>query len=279
MRQVAASDQPAPRSAAPSLGVVYLSFGEKYRQLTELSVSFLRASGYAGPVRIVTTSPTWRLDHLDCEMVKVPYRGLSFATRYYKTQINQYAFDITLFLDADTLPIANIRPLWRELRFADICMARDYHPLVQEEAKIHYWDRPRRRPEYDFMYSLGLMGHVLYNSGVMLFRSSAATDKFFAAWHNEWKRFQHEDQLALIRAIARTKTNIHLLASRWNGSSTRFESVRQAQSLGVRILHNLKPDSKLQFFRRGRGPRIPNLAQVVASQAHSTAEMISSPAT
>lgn len=227
------------RSAPPNLGVVYLSVGEKYKQLTELSISFLRGFGYCGPVRVLTTSNHWKLDHLDCEIIKVPFRGLGFATRHYKTQINQYGFDTTLFLDADTLPIANIRPIWRELRFADIGLSSDLHPQVRDLIKLHYWDRKRCRPEYYYMSDLGLMQHRLFSSGVMLFRRSTATDKLFAAWHEEWERFRQEDQLALVRAIARTKPRVHQLARRWNGWQTSFESITQAQNSGVRIVHNV----------------------------------------
>jgi hypothetical protein len=222
-----------------SLGVIYLGFGEKYKQLAEISISFLRASGYSGPVRVVTGSNNWKLDHLDCEIIKVPFRGLGFATRYYKTQINQYGFDTTLFLDADTLPVANIRPIWRELRFADICLSRDLHSQVRDLIELHYWDRKRCWPEYYYMGDMGLMQHRLYSSGVMLFRRSIAIDKLFEAWHEEWNRFRQEDQLALVRAIARTKPPVHHLTRRWNGWQTWFESISQAQNSGVRILHNV----------------------------------------
>ena len=234
--------------APARLGVIYLCIGRKYQQLAEISISFLRVFGYSGPVRVVTASNNWKLDHLDCEIIKVPFRGLGFATRHYKTQINQYGFDTTLFLDADTLPIANIRPIWRELRFADICLSRDLHPQVRDLVKLHYWDRKRCRPEYYYMGDLGLMQHRLYSSGVMLFHRSLATDKLFEAWHEEWNRFRQEDQLALVRAIARTKPPVHHLTSRWNGWQTWFESVSQAQNSGVRILHNVHKAIGAEFL-------------------------------
>jgi len=234
--------------APANLGVVYLCIGQKYQRLAEMSISFLRAFGYSGPVRVLTAGKNWKLGHLDCEIIKVPFRGLGFATRYYKTRINQYGFETTLFLDADTLPVANVRPIWHELRFADICLSRDLHPQVRDLIKRHYSDRKRCRPEYYYMGDLGLMQHRLYSSGVMLFRRSLATDRLFEAWHEEWNRFRHEDQLALVRAIARTKPPVHDLTRRWNGWQTWFESISQAQNSGVRILHNVHKGMNSEFL-------------------------------
>jgi hypothetical protein len=193
-----------------------------------------------GPIRIVTSSNAWNLDHLGCEIVRVPSRGRGFATRYYKTQINQYAFDTTLFLDADTLPIASIRPIWRELRFGKFCLCLDIHRQVRDLVKMHLFDRERCRPEYFQMEELGLMRRPLYSSGVMLFQRTVAADRLFEAWHEEWTHFRQEDQLALVRAIARTGITVHLLTGRWNGWQNRFDSMSQAQESGVRILHNVR---------------------------------------
>jgi len=63
----------------------------------------------------------------------------------------------------------------------------------------------------------------------MLFRRTLATDKLFEAWHQEWSRFGQQDQLALVRAIARTKLSVQHLTRRWNGWQTWFESISQAQ--------------------------------------------------
>lgn len=224
----------------PRVGVVYLSFGEEYKALTTLSVSFLRGFGYAGPIRIVTDSKDWTVDQFDCDLALVPSRGLGFATRYYKTQINQYAFDTTLFLDADTLPIASIRPIWHELRFAEICLPLDFHTDSQGSLSYVVVGCESNPREYSHMAKLGLLEHEFYNSNVILFRRSRATDRIFTRWHEEWKRFALRDQLALVRAVARSKANVHILPSRWNGRLTSFGSIRKAIDIGVRLVH-LRP--------------------------------------
>jgi hypothetical protein len=238
MRTISSRDR-----AQPSLGVVYLCFGEVYLQLTALSISQLRRCGYAGPIRILTNARSFDFRDRSCEVLRVPSVGTGFATRHYKTQINKFAFDTTLLLDADAIPIAAIGHIWRELRFADVCMSLDLHPDIRDLVMKSEKGRERRIPEYSYMNELGLMEHPFYSSGVMLFRRNAATDELFELWHEEWNRFQDEDQLALVRALARTNCRVHTLAPRWNARLSRFGSVEDAQLSGVRILH-LRPASE-----------------------------------
>lgn len=230
-------------SVSPALGVVYVCFGELYEELTALSIIHLRRYGYRGPVRILTSARN--LPSLDpaCEVIRVPSVGTGFATRFYKTQIHRYGFNTTLFLDADAIPISAIGSIWRELRFADLCMALDHHPDVRDLLMKSDKGRERRLPEYLHMNDLGLIDHPFHSSGVMLFRRNQAIDRLFETWHEEWSRFRHEDQLALVRAIVRTGSQVHTLAPRWNARLSRFGSVAKAQIAGVRILH-LRPEQE-----------------------------------
>jgi hypothetical protein len=230
----------------PTLGVLYVCFGEPYKKMATLSVSLLRHFGYDGPVRIVTDSDGWIDESLQCELIEVPFRGLGFATRYYKTQLHHYGFDVTLFLDADTVPIAPITSIWRELRFADVCLPLDVHPYVHHLILTHFDDRLRCLAEYAYMKERKLLDHPLHSSGLMLFRRSRSSDKLFQRWHREWKWFQQEDQLALVRATASVNLELHTLAPRWNGRVHWFSRMTQAQSAGFRVLHNshkLLPDA------------------------------------
>ncbi len=224
-------------------GIIYISFGEFYRDLTTLSISSLRRFGYSGPVRVLSDSQDWDIDRLDCEILEVPSAGEGFGTRFYKTQVNEYGFDTTLFLDADTLAIAPIGHIWHELAFSEVCMSLDYHPDVGDLIAKGSRDRDRRADEYDYMQKLGLIEHPFHSSGVMLFRRTAVIDQLFRTWLEEWEIFQGEDQLALVRAISRTGVHVHTLASRWNERLRKFGSVERAQRSGVRILH-LRPGNE-----------------------------------
>jgi hypothetical protein len=226
-----------PQRLPSSVGVIYIAFGAKYKESAVLSILWLRRFGYSGPVRVVTGDEYWPVDILDCEVVRVPHVGDGFTTRYYKTQINTYSYDTTLFLDADTLPIASISKIWRELRFAEMCVSMDLFPNIQNLVTTNTKDRERRESEYQYMSALGLLDHPLYSSGVMLFRRSAGTDQLFTIWHEEWNRFRHEDQLALVRAIARTGFKVRTLAPRWNARLKGFGTIENARLRGVRIIH------------------------------------------
>jgi hypothetical protein len=228
---------------AAGTGVVYVSFGELYRDLTILSVSSLRRFGYRGPVRILSDDGNWDIDHLDCEVLEVPSAGGGFGSRFYKTLVNEYGFDTTLFLDADTLIVAPIGHIWHELRFAEICLSMDFHPNVRDLMVKSTKGRDRRQPEYEHMRRWRLIDHPFHSSGVMVYHRSAAVDELFQAWHEEWEIFQEEDQLALVRAMSRTDCFVHTLANRWNARLHWYGSVDQAQLYGVRILH-LRPGNE-----------------------------------
>ncbi|HWF37505.1 MAG TPA: hypothetical protein VG322_03235 [Candidatus Acidoferrales bacterium] len=238
--------------SASDKGVIYVAFGETYRKLAVLSISYLRRYGYSGPVRILTDFSGWDLSCLDCEVLEVPSTGPGFGTRHYKTRLNEYGFDTTLFLDADTVPVSSIDDIWNELRTADVCLSRDRHPDVMDLVSRggghkSTWlpgepSPDRRHPEYEHMAALGLMRHPLHSSGVMLFRRSAVTDLLFRTWHEEWKRFGHEDQLALVRALSRTGCHIDELPACWNARMKGWNAAKNSWPRHARILH-LRPEN------------------------------------
>ena len=232
-------------------GVVYLALGALYRDFTILSIQWLRRFGYSGPIRVVTDLPDWPVDRLGCEIVNVPSLDQGVPTRHYKTRLDIYGYDTTLYLDADTLPVSSIDDIWQEASFADVCMTRDRHlniqDLVDERAKSKkVWQgwtpssQEQREKEFRYMAELRLMLVPYFNAGVMLFRRNAATARLFEVWHEEWSRFRNEDQLALVRAIDKTGIRVHTLDSSWNGRLMDHGTIEKAQADGARILH-LRP--------------------------------------
>lgn len=220
-------------------GVLYLALGEEYKLYTIRSISNLRRFGYLGLVRVIADTSEWNSDQLGYELVRVPKMDVGFGSRYYKTKLIDYGFDTTLFLDSDTLPIAPINRIWRRSIRADFSLCLDLHPNVGHVIRNSINDPERRRPEYELMIKLRLTDHPYFNSGVMLFRRCEETLALFNVWHEEWKRFGHEDQLALVRAIAECRMNVGTLDSNWNRRPKSFDSIEQAQGAGVKILHFL----------------------------------------
>jgi hypothetical protein len=240
-RPIRRRGRPGPAPGTES-GVLYLAIGAGYRDMTVASVAGLRRYGYYGPVRVVTDEPGWMPARLGCETVLVPGAGTGFAARHYKTRLLEYAYDLTLFLDCDTVPVGNIGSAWGLLGDRDIAMAADLRPDIGD--LIVKTRNDRSRDEYDLMIRLGMTGHAFFNSGVMLFRRSNAVAALFTAWHQEWQRFRKRDQMALARAIALTRTTVGTLPVMWNCPSRDFASIRDAQDARVRILHFFSSNRK-----------------------------------
>lgn len=224
---------------AGDFGVLYLSIGTSCAQLTVQSVSFLRQSGYDGSIRVVSDSHLPGGDELEFETIVVPAVESTWESRQYKTQLNRFAFERTLYLDADTLPIASVDALWDELRWADICLAHDIQSDVGSFLNVSRGKEHLSPDELIYMDGLPLRSRHYYNSGVMLWRQCPSVDRLFRVWHREWKRFRNLDQLALVRAIAQTGTMVHTLSPVWNCPGGKFPSIVASQRAGVRILHFL----------------------------------------
>ena len=223
-------------------GVLYLAIGEAYRGPLIASITSLRRYGYHGPVRVVTDQPGWLPPALNCETVLVPHLGDGFAARHYKTQLEQYAFDSTVFLDADTVPVADIAGIWKVLDTCDLAMAPDLFPspgdaITNNRRKERWHDE--WGDESRLMIRLGLTSRPYFNSGVMVFRRTAQITQLFSAWHQEWRRYSRMDQMALVRAAAMTGTPVHALPNVWNFYAQHYGSIRTAQNAGVKILHFL----------------------------------------
>jgi hypothetical protein len=243
-----------------SLGIVYIAFGDIYRELTCLSIASLRRYGYEGQIRVLTNQGNWKIDQLGCEFVVLPTDVKGFGTRHYKTQLTRFGFDTTLFLDADTLAIAPISHIWRELQFAEIAMPQDIHPTVRHLLEHGKNNRERRRQELRLMDDLDLLDETFFNSGIILYRRCPAVNDLFTTWHEEWLRFCEEDQPALVRAISRLEVNVHMLSQRWNTRLKRYGSISKAQNAGERIIH----------LRPGQEPALQSIFDEYANEGFLT---------
>lgn len=226
-------------------GVLYLALGGEYARLATIGVRQLRAHGFTGPVRVVTNVLGNELPELGCDIVPVNHTGRGFESRHYKTRLFDWAFDITLALDADAIPIGPIDTVFEGLGNYPIAMCLDRHRDVADVIAHSRSGRERRYREFTLMRHLGLTSKPFYNSGVMVFRRTPDVRRLFLAWHEEWTRFGQEDQLALVRALASTNVHVKTLHPRWNRLPKAFDSVSEAQRQGVRVLHFLSRQRKL----------------------------------
>ena len=228
-----------------SKGILYLAIGELYKNHTLNGIKALRRLGYSENIRVITDVMNWESEELDFELILVPALKYRFSSRYYKTQLYQYAFDLTLFLDADTIPISSIEEIWTFLEISDLAVSSDLHPNVSSVIEKSINEPERRKPEYDLMKKLQLENEHYYNSGVILFKKNPQVEAFFYYWHLEWLRFLSEDQLAFVRALNLTSVKIKLLPSIWNQRPKAFSSLKEAIFSGVKILHFLSRQREL----------------------------------
>lgn len=117
---------------------------------------------------------------------------------YLKTQLPQLSpFDKTLFLDTDTLAVADISCIWSYCN-KSIALSKAFDPL-SEIAKYE-----KDSEEHFTQQKLSILGDFTqYNTGVILFEKCPEASKIFSDWENEWKIFGYNDNKAFNRLIAK----------------------------------------------------------------------------
>ena len=221
-----------------SKGILYIAVqSEAYLQAAVVSALSIRLFDRFVPITIVSDLPL--IDYLGLTQYTISVRRLSsqeivphpFFSRYLKTRLNFYTpYDQTLFLDADILAIGAISQIWQYLDQADLAIARDRLPEVQQCAHI-------AQEELDFSLSQLPIHFPHYNSGVFLWRKTAASETLFKHWHQEWLHFQRHDQLALARAIAKTPLALEPLPQEQYNISPRDAEPLLKQGNSVYLLH------------------------------------------
>jgi Nucleotide-diphospho-sugar transferase len=138
--------------------------------------------------------------------------GSGFQSRNLKTRLFDLSpYTETLYIDSDILPLKPIDPIWAYFDQADMVMALDRLPTIGECDHIGTVEKT---------YTLESLpaSTTHYNSGVMLWRKTPVTQALFWQWQQEWTRFQKQDQLALVRAIAQIQLPIAQLPVNYNTS-------------------------------------------------------------
>ena len=198
-------------------GVIYCATtNPAYLEAAVISAMSLRQQEPALPITLISDQPL--LKHLPLQDYGITPRLLdrserdqhAFSSRSIKTRLNAYSpYQETLFLDADILPLKPVFDLWDYLNESDFAMVVDRLPMVSLCDHI--------APEEKAYTLQRLPGNtVQFNSGVMLWRDSLATQALFRQWYKEWQQFQKHDQLALIRAIKAVQIPVKKLPITYN---------------------------------------------------------------
>ena len=158
-------------------------------------------------------------------------------------------FERTLFLDADTLVVADLGDLWAIADRFDLAMAHDVRrasALVQEGYKVK---TPYAFPQL--------------NSGVMLYRNTHQTRSFFG----EWAARFHEsgvarDQVILKDLLWQSDLRFYVLPPEFNLRRVTMLDAWEPLDARVKIIHS----HRLLQHLRGGGQRISNVETLVRAE-------------
>jgi hypothetical protein len=196
-----------------------------YLEAALISALALRQLNPDLPITLICDQPLCSalpLEDYGITTVELSSDPQAFASRHLKTQLADLSpYTETLYIDSDILPLKSIAPIWGYLDHADLAMALDRLPTVAECDHIAPVER-----DYTLAFlaarAAGMSSGTTpgrttqFNSGVMLWRQNQSTQTLFEQWQQEWLQFRQQDQLALVRAIATTQSEIAQLPVNYN---------------------------------------------------------------
>lgn len=192
-------------------GALYVAFGDLSRTAATRSILTLRKFSPGLPVAVVSTTPFPGAD------ISIVRPEMDPGARVYKTGMYDLSpFAETLFLDADTEVRASPQAGFNLLGYVDLVLGQDRHRVFSTN---HYRDLIPEEVAYTKKV-LGTGEVMYYNSGVIFFRRGPRVERLFKAWAGEWNEFGSQDQMALIRAIARNPVTIAPMRAPWNTNET-----------------------------------------------------------
>jgi hypothetical protein len=235
-----------------SRGVIYLATGSDLQhQLLAISRQALATLHPDLDQVVLSDRPAVALDspsvtaQIDYWRVE-PVNG--YASRTVKTRLAEVrCFERSLFLDNDVVAARPIDDVWGYLDQYDLAVAHDNVPRL-EDALVSGLQDGLLSPAEAAATQAACGNHMPYfNTGVLLWRKSPAVDQFFAAWHQEWQRFQQRDQFAFCRALAETGLPIAILPPIYNMPV--FENTAPSDLAAARLLH-FWAGEKLQLIKQ-----------------------------
>ncbi len=207
-----------------SRGVVYVATGDYFVKRVAISIATLRRF-YAGPIMLLTDSPAdyftacakkYRIT-VNVQPTGEAHAGLS--SRVLKTQAAKFCpYDEALFLDADTLVLRPVRPLWRYFKATQpmAMTLSEFHAKIHDAAGATHMRN--RAYAADLRATERLTGPAFphYSSSTMLWRRTAHVLQLFESWYEEWRQVKGPDMFALARALHKVKLPVATLPRCFN---------------------------------------------------------------
>lgn len=209
--------------------VYYVAYGEPARDCAERAIASFKKYMPGIPVVLASDTP------LNAgEDIFIQQADLDIGARNVKTQMYDVVpsdFEFVLYLDADTEVTADISHLYQFLEDGwsmVICLNPGKYVTGT------WMRRPDNEEECNETFNLiGTEEFIQPNGGVLAFRRSEATARFFHAWNKEWLRYGRRDQAALDRVLYSNPIRVYMLGVEWN-TSTRYDPAERTAG----ILHH-----------------------------------------
>lgn len=205
-----------------TMGIVYMSFGQNAAKDIHGSILSMHKLGYHIPCTAIGDTPVPGIDFIEWRgqspFDKSCRQNFQFRAGRIKPGLYDHTpYDLTLYIDADTNFIGNIKPGFEYLLEHDLAVTQETLQICQLYNKPKAGWEINIRERDQTIHEIGRGDINFWNSGVLFFRKSEATKRVFAAWYDEWMRFQQwDEQLALMRAILKNDPIIKVLPIGWN---------------------------------------------------------------
>lgn len=206
-----------------SRGACYVAYGEPAIAEAQMSIRSLWASMPDLPVVVV--SDQYVIDGV----THIPMEQADRGGRLAKLYLDQLSpFSETLYIDADTRVR---RPMWAGFEVLrdgwDVAIAHSEH---QGRRRMWHIGEEDREATYE---ACGCEDVLQLQAGVMFFRQSAEVGEFFEVWREEWRRFENQDQGAMLRAMWQSPIRVWVMGRPWNGGALIAHRFGAAKVRGV----------------------------------------------
>lgn len=198
--------------------VYYVAYGDPARECAIRAIKSFKTHMPGVAVVLASDTPLNVGEDVFIQNSDEDIGGRSVKTKLY--DLVPQEFEYVLYLDADTEVVADISFLYQVLEDGWSLVICTNPAKYVSTAEMR---RPDNGEEVDETFKvLGCEELLQLNGGVFAFRRSAATARFFRAWHAEWQRWGARDQAALDRALYTDPIRVYVLGRQWN-TITRYD--------------------------------------------------------
>lgn len=237
-----------PNRFAATQGILYIAAGAKYIRAAMRSVQTVRKHCPGLPTHLFADWPGHAFDFSESPY---PFTSVdTIADPHRRSKVDylpRTPFDRTLYLDTDTALNTDIRGAFALLDRFDIALSHGHRRNTAARLKSWHLNLPQAFPQF--------------NSGVMLYRRTAAVVDFL----EEWQRAFHDagfrqDQMTLRELLWASDLRVATLPPEYNVRHLKYHFLWSAKEAATQIFHRRRyHDGRLWFLRK----RLKRLARAV----------------